>query len=433
MSHNEVSFVDDWTASASAPKNGLSDRLVREADLLLGGGAAGLKQATVEAVSHPADTATKMTFSALMGAGLALSQGRAGLARESAQMVGVAMSLSFGADVCGRLGTVGHAMADTWRSDKNLTHNKGIVGSTIGSFVVDSAIMSAGGLAGVKMARNPSFYIGAHEKIDSWLGRPMANQQAVLQNELLSYHPGTAYHQERVGKMSLLLAKELKLAPASAETAYRAGSFHDIGKVKTPLDILDFPGKLDAEQRVVMDRHATDSGAILRERVTYPERIADVPLVAELHHEQLDGKGGPRHMVAAQIPIETRINTVADVFDVLSHQRSYKSPTPVNEILNVFARGRGTQFDPVVVDAFMRQPADKVLGIMLSDGGAYYHPSTVSPFKGYKIGDLLQAVALKGEESLKVPQGLVDRFNNFYVPGGPGAGGGSNKLTEAHL
>ncbi len=84
---------------------------------------------------------------------------------------------------------------------------------------------------------------------------------------------------------------------------------------------------------------------------------------------------------------------MADVFDVLSHQRSYKDPTPVKEILAVLNRGRGTQFDSLVVDAFMRQRADRVVSIMLSDGGHYVPDTLTAPFKNVSIGQLLEAAS----------------------------------------
>ncbi|MBS1991718.1 MAG: HD domain-containing protein [Cyanobacteria bacterium SZAS LIN-3] len=427
MSHNEVSLPGDWAATA-APDN-ISDRLQREAELLLGGTAQGVKDATINAVQHPGDTAAKIAVSAMLGAGLALSQGRAGFLRETAQMAGVALTAAFSVDALNRIGTVGHSMADTWRSDKNFAHNKEVVASTLGSFIFDSALMSTSGIAGIKLARTPAVYMGAHHTLDTLRGSPMAAQHQALQAEMLAYHPGTAYHQDRVGELSLLVAKDMHLPPASVETAYVAGTYHDTGKMRTPLEILDFPGKLNAEQRVIMDRHATETGIILRERVQYPERLADVPTVAERHHERLDGQGTPNHLPASELPVETRINTVADVFDVLSHQRSYKQPTPIGEILDVFQSGRGTSFDPVVVDSFMNQRADKVLGLMLSDGGIKPNVEVLSPFKKMTIGELLQAAAARVGAGLgNVSPTAVERFNNYY-----GAASNRHRLTEAHI
>jgi len=395
-----------------------SEGLMREAMLILGGSAEGIRAAALKAVHNPEDSACKIGLSALLGGGLALAQGRAGMLRLGAEVVGLGLTASFGLDAAGRIGVVAHAMTDTWRSDKNLAKNTALVAATVGPLVVDSALMSVGGLAGAKLARVPSVYMNVHQNIDKLRGNSMMAQQEALGQQMLAYHPGTAYHQERVGDLSLLLAKQMRLPPAAVETAYFAGKMHDTGKLKTPLAILDFTGEtLDPAQRAVINKHPVDSAAILSQQVQYPGRLKDVPMVTERHHERLDGQGTPNRLAAAEIPIETRINSVADVFDALSHQRSYKDPTPVKEILALYARGRGSQFDAQAVDAFMTLPADRVVAIMLSDGGHSIPKSSTSPFKNVSIGELLQASAADYPVSDdRVSMSMIERFNNFYGP-----------------
>lgn len=133
--------------------------------------------------------------------------------------------------------------------------------------------------------------------------------------------------------------------------------------------------------------------------------------------------GSPNGLPAAQIAPETRVNTVADVFDVLSHSRSYKDPTPVAKLLDILDGGRGTQFDGKVLDAFYRQPADKVLPYMLADGSlpSVARPEWLPAFKDVEIGELLKSVKVgKPIVGSRVSQAQIDHFNSLYHDGSRG-------------
>jgi HD-GYP domain-containing protein (c-di-GMP phosphodiesterase class II) len=411
-------MLEDYLSHAVAKPDSADDKLSREAGLLSDTGR-GVVNRVEELAHNPRELGAELGSSVLIGAGLALTQGRAGLIREGAQVVALAMSASFVLDTTRKAGFAMDSVAKTWLAPM-APEDSVARGNTLGAFLVDSTVMSAGGMTGVRIGRNPSVYMGVHQSIDRLVGIPTLEQHAQLRSQMLAYHPLTAHHQDRVGGLSRVIAEGLGMPPGSVEKAYLAGNMHDIGKMKTPKEILDFPGRLEGHEREVMNHHATDTGIILRENVTYPKRLADLPSVAENHHERLDGKGTPNALSANEIAAETRVNTVADVFDVLSHSRSYKTPTPVGQLVDILDRGRGTQFDGKILDAFYRQPATDVLPYMLSDSSRprLQNPPWLSEFKHVKIGELLRS-AKQGSpvEGTRVSQAQIDKFNRLYEIG----------------
>lgn len=392
----------------------LSARVSREIGLA-GAIVDGASRRTKELSQHPGQLVSELAGSAAFGFGLAIAQGRAGLIREAAQVVGGAMAVSFAIDGSAKANQLAGAVDRAWDGRSGGANSD--TGDKIGAFLVDTAVMSAGGLGGVKVGRSPHVYMGVREGIDHLAGSDFRPQHASLREQMLAYHPLTGHHQDRVGDLSLMIARNMGLPPARVEMSYHAGRMHDIGKMKTPLEILDFPGKLEGHELDVMQHHATETGTILSSQVRYPGRLKDLPEVAQNHHEWLTGQGTPRGLKGDRIAVETRVNTVADVFDVLAHSRSYKNPTPVTEMLGFLEKGRGTQFDGLVLDSLYAQPANKVLPYMFAktDGPVVANPSWLYKFKGVSLGELLESV--KGGKPLngsRVNFGQIAAFNELY-------------------
>ena len=154
--------------------------------------------------------------------------------------------------------------------------------------------------------------------------------------------PFTSGHSERVAFYADLVAAELGYGDARRRWLRRAALLHDIGKLGVSNAILDKPGKLDDEQWVEMRNHARLSEGIL-ERVT-PFR--DMARIGGAHHERLDGRGYPRGLGGDAIEPETRIVSVADVFDALTADRPYRAAMPVAKALAIMRQDVGQAFDP---------------------------------------------------------------------------------------
>ena len=156
-----------------------------------------------------------------------------------------------------------------------------------------------------------------------------------------SKSPYTAGHSERVALYTDLVADRLGLAPGRRRWLKRGALLHDLGKLGVSNSILDKAGSLDAAEWAEIRRHPVYTEQILA-RITPFDELA---VVSGAHHERLDGKGYPKAMPAADIALETRIITVADIFDAITAERPYRGPIPVPEALEIMGRMVGTALD----------------------------------------------------------------------------------------
>lgn len=161
----------------------------------------------------------------------------------------------------------------------------------------------------------------------------------------------TGQHTERVGQMSALLARQIGLSDTQVSLIRRAAPLHDVGKIGIPDSILMKLGKLTPEEFELVKTHTTIGARILSGSRFTILRLAEE--IAYNHHERWDGSGyvGTR---GSDIPLAGRIVAVADVFDALTQKRPYKAAWPVTEAIAEIDRQRGRQFDPALVDAFLR-------------------------------------------------------------------------------
>ena len=161
----------------------------------------------------------------------------------------------------------------------------------------------------------------------------------------------TAHHIERVSLYATVLAKHLGLTHAECESIREASPLHDVGKVGIPDGILLKPGPVTAAEFSVIKQHVALGHSILsRSEQPLLRLAADV---AETHHERWDGSGYLHGLRGEEIPLAGRITAVADTFDALVSRRVYKNSVPLERALAVIEEGRGTQFDPQLVDVFL--------------------------------------------------------------------------------
>ncbi|HMN95312.1 MAG TPA: response regulator [Phycisphaerales bacterium] len=193
----------------------------------------------------------------------------------------------------------------------------------------------------------------------------------------------TGQHLERIAAYSRLLAEQLRAAQPELDDEWIrnlqiASSLHDIGKVGIPDSVLLKQGKLTPEERLVIERHpvigAEALDAIL-ERQRDDALLRMARNIAAAHHERWDGRGYPARAAGAAIPLEARIVSVADVYDALTSKRVYKPAMSHEEAVGIIVAGRGTQFDPAIVDALLqceivfRSAREQLHDDAFSDGG----------------------------------------------------------------
>jgi putative two-component system response regulator len=160
----------------------------------------------------------------------------------------------------------------------------------------------------------------------------------------------THEHTQRVGELAARLARHLGHEDRTVWLVRQVAPLHDVGKIAVPDNILLKPGRLTDEEYEVVKTHAVLGARVLAGGES--DLLQAAERVARTHHERWDGTGYPEGVAGPAIPIEGRLVHVADVFDVLVHERPYKESWTVEAATEEIRRGAGTQFDPDVVAAF---------------------------------------------------------------------------------
>jgi response regulator RpfG family c-di-GMP phosphodiesterase len=160
----------------------------------------------------------------------------------------------------------------------------------------------------------------------------------------------TREHTERVADLAARLARHLACDDRTVWLVRQAAPLHDLGKIAVPDTVLLKPGRLTHEEFEVVKTHAVLGARVLAGSESDVVQTAE--RVARSHHERWDGAGYPDGLAGEDIPIEGRLVHVADVFDVLVHERPYKESWTVEAAAEEIRRGAGTQFDPDVARAF---------------------------------------------------------------------------------
>ncbi|MBF0270412.1 MAG: response regulator [Alphaproteobacteria bacterium] len=161
----------------------------------------------------------------------------------------------------------------------------------------------------------------------------------------------TGQHVLRMSHASHKLALAAGLDVATAELILYATPMHDVGKIGISDTILLKPGRLDPEERKVIETHAAIGAEIIGEHGS--ELLTMARNVALYHHEKWDGSGYPHGLKGEEIPIEARIAAICDVFDALTSPRPYKEAWPLEGVVALFKDQAGKHFDPRLVDLFL--------------------------------------------------------------------------------
>jgi HD-GYP domain-containing protein (c-di-GMP phosphodiesterase class II) len=183
-------------------------------------------------------------------------------------------------------------------------------------------------------------------------GYPQALRELVKAVELKDTY--THGHSERTAKVAVELGVRMGLPPDRLRVIARGAYLHDLGKIGISDEILNKPGALDPLERLVMETHPRlgyelASGA--------PSLREALPVILH-HHERVDGGGYPDGLRGRDIPLEARVVAVADVWDALTSDRAYRPGWDPSRALAHIDAGRGSHFDPKVVDAFLALAAD---------------------------------------------------------------------------
>jgi putative nucleotidyltransferase with HDIG domain len=165
----------------------------------------------------------------------------------------------------------------------------------------------------------------------------------------------TGYHSYRVTEYALNLGKHMKLTDEQLSIIAKGALLHDIGKIGVPDNILLKPDKLTDEEWELMRKHA-EFGYELLQKIDFLEESAKI---VHTHHERYDGQGYPAGLSGEDIPLGARIFSVVDALDAMTSRRTYRKAIPFEDAVEKIAEASGTQFDPEVIDVFVKIPAEE--------------------------------------------------------------------------
>ncbi len=161
-------------------------------------------------------------------------------------------------------------------------------------------------------------------------------------------------HSLRVAGYAHEIARRMNKSPEEQEQIFYAGLLHDVGKIRVPEEIINKPGKLTDEEYEHIKIHPVTGYHILKD--VYDDKL--VATGAKFHHERYDGKGYPNGLKGENIPEIARIIGVADTYDAMASNRSYRTALPQDVVRNEIVKGKGTQFDPDIADIMLRMIDD---------------------------------------------------------------------------
>jgi HD-GYP domain-containing protein (c-di-GMP phosphodiesterase class II) len=159
----------------------------------------------------------------------------------------------------------------------------------------------------------------------------------------------TCGHSERVAHISRALAQAAQLPPVDCDRVYLAGLLHDVGKIGVPDAILCKPGKLTTDEFDALKKHPEIGVRIL----SPVKQIRDLLPGVLYHHERMDGRGYPEGLAGEGIPRLGRMICLADCFDAMTTNRTYRSAMPLTLAIAEIRRCSGTQFDPALSELFL--------------------------------------------------------------------------------
>lgn len=214
-----------------------------------------------------------------------------------------------------------------------------------------SALTAAPALAAAAAATFDAF---RHHSDSDKFERLGAAALETLLNAIDANDPVTGAHVRRVARYALVLADAMGADEHTCHVVERVALFHDIGKIHEALfDVIHDASKLDRRQQREIKTHPIRGAKVLEPlKSFYP----DLPKGVLAHHERWNGSGYPRRLRKTAIPLAARIVAIADTFDAITHSRRYRPGRSLAVGMTAIGEGRGTQFDPDLVDLFLAPP-----------------------------------------------------------------------------
>ncbi|HEV7918090.1 MAG TPA: HD-GYP domain-containing protein [Solirubrobacterales bacterium] len=298
-------------------------------------------------------------------------------ALQSHGLYGSLMSVAFAVGLSLVIATIGSALWSRCDSSRD---------------IIFSDLMLWGWIRRVRTERRlagAASMLGGDEALSN---RPELLKQLSVNLEARDFY--TQGHSSRVARHAEAIAVAMGLPREEVARIRVAAAVHDVGKVKTPREVLNKPGKLsDSEYETIKLHpvHGAEMVALMRDD--------ELTTIVRHHHERLDGKGYPDGLVGSEIPIGSRIIAVADTFDAITSSRPYRSGARHKVALDILRNEAGTQLDPDAVNAFLRYYSGKrsIVGwSVITTAPPRLVSSLVGSFQSATTVPITQGVAVAG-------------------------------------
>jgi len=273
-----------------------------------------------------------------------------------------------------------------------------------GSFTKqDEQLLDAISVIAAAQLENAQLYDEQKKTLDSFV--------RTLASTIDARDPLTAGHSNRIALYSEELARIINLSIKRRELLRYAALLHDYGKIAIREAVLCKSGNLTIKEYCHIQEHAAYTKSIL-EKINFSRDFKEVPQIAASHHEKIDGSGYPEGLIGDQIPIESRILAVADVFDALTSKRHYRDRMEFENVMDILERDVESHFDQDIVTAFKKIKLDRLMEILEVDYLEQLDQKDLRYLALFDIRHLLEVIkhgALNSEEKK-----IVQLFNKYY-------------------
>jgi len=218
----------------------------------------------------------------------------------------------------------------------------------------------------------------------------------------------TSGHSTRVKMYAKLIACEFGMEKNDLSVLEKAAALHDIGKIGIRDSVLQKEGKLTPEEYEHIQEHVVITHNIL-EKIHMSSDFQQITEIACSHHEKFDGTGYYRGLKGTEIPFGGRILAVSDVFDAITSKRHYRDKMPIEKVIEIFTKGSGNHFDPLVVEKFLAIKLDKLVQVFLTENEMDFDMTDKDILDKYNLMDLYYSIVNNCSNK------LLQVFNKYYV------------------
>lgn len=279
----------------------------------------------------------------------------------------------------------------------------------------DEQLLDAISAIAATQLENAQLYEEQKKTLESFVG--------TLASTIDARDPLTAGHSNRIALYSDEIAQMINLPQKRRELLRYAALLHDYGKIAIREAVLCKNGSLSIDEYCHIQEHAAYTQSIL-EKINFSRDFKDVPKIAASHHEKMNGSGYPEGLVGDQIPIESRILSVADVFDALTSKRHYRDRMEFENVMDILMNNAGSHFDRNIIEAFKKIKIDRLIEILEEEYSQLLDQKDLRYLSHFEIRHLLEVIrdGPLNDEEKKMSELFYKYYYRTYLPVVPKTG-----------